>query len=265
MPTSITETSTFTASLSVPTDTEGATSASLKDTFVQGLANRTKYLNGLTGTTGVKKLREVADLTALAALTGNSANDKCYVPGYGIYRFETPAISVNSPWVVNPASGSFVHELNSLIASKIATIASGKLVQPAPGLVIASDHIFGSTPQSTGSGTYIDATAASVAIASCAVGDVMFVTGTAELLPGSSALQEAHAQLLVDDTGGLLASRSINVVSPGATVAPLTVPLIFRRVIAVAGTRTVKIQIKTGGSGTMTINAFDLAVIVYRP
>jgi len=44
MPTNVTESSTFTPTIQVPNNGEPATQASLLGTFVQGLANRTRYL-----------------------------------------------------------------------------------------------------------------------------------------------------------------------------------------------------------------------------
>lgn len=74
MPTNLTETSTFDATITVPADGDARTAASVVTPF-QSLANRSKYLKTLTETTGVQKIRSVADNAALKALTGMASGD----------------------------------------------------------------------------------------------------------------------------------------------------------------------------------------------
>lgn len=74
MPTNLTETSTFDATITVPADGDARTAASVV-TPLQALANRSTYLKTLTETTGVTKIKTVANNAALKALTGMVTGD----------------------------------------------------------------------------------------------------------------------------------------------------------------------------------------------
>jgi hypothetical protein len=73
----LTESSTFTASIVVPTGGDTRNAASVKTPF-QSLTNRTKYLNDLL-TSGVKKVRSVATLAAMKALTSVGSGELCNI------------------------------------------------------------------------------------------------------------------------------------------------------------------------------------------
>lgn len=87
MPTNVTEISTFTPTIQVPNNGEPATQASLLGTFVQGLANRTRYLDDAR----IQILNQIQGLlnrtgsTALFALSGTALAENDPVPVSELY------------------------------------------------------------------------------------------------------------------------------------------------------------------------------------
>lgn len=97
MPTTVTESDVFTASLSVPNDTELATRASLEQ-FVQGLANRTRHLfnrSVMSSATGVwihVPLAPVLNDNARFTHTDNDGWIQSSVASAGKLRFPVPCV-----------------------------------------------------------------------------------------------------------------------------------------------------------------------------
>lgn len=147
MPSIVTEDGSFPETIEVPDDGEGATSASLEDTFVQDLANRTRHSNTVTEVSGVRRIRMVVDRAALKAVTGMATGDVRHVDGLGLYFFDLSlAIAEASPWVLAPnvGSGRWVHQMAGFVADftggGVATYNSttGKVINPVPNRIVAS-------------------------------------------------------------------------------------------------------------------------------
>lgn len=150
MPSVVPEDGSFPELVEVPDDGEGATSASLKDTFVQDLANRTRNANNILTVSGIDKIRTVASTTALKAVTGMTTGSVRYIDGLGLYYYlSTSPTNEALPWVVKPdsvvlpATGRWIHELAGLIvdttSTGIATFgANGKVLNPVPFRIVGT-------------------------------------------------------------------------------------------------------------------------------
>lgn len=142
MPGTIIESATFDPTVEVPSDGEGATSASLKDTFVQRLANRARYLYAAATTTGWWRWRTVTSEGLLRGQVVTGTGDLVFWTGMGFYRYvagDTTAEDI--PWIIeSDFGGRWFHVLTDLRAavSGIATLTSGgRLAQLPPNALIA--------------------------------------------------------------------------------------------------------------------------------
>jgi hypothetical protein len=105
MPSILTENASFDAPVTVPSDGDAATVASIIDSL-QALTNRSKYLQQLCEASGVKIVRSVANITALRALTGMANQELCLVGNVGLYTFDNVGTDADfAPYVVVPTSG----------------------------------------------------------------------------------------------------------------------------------------------------------------
>lgn len=142
MPTALTETATFDASVPTPDDNELATGANFDGAF-QPLANRTQYLRAILETTGAKLLRSVADVAALKALTGMASGEVAIVASSdAAYVYDSgSALASDDVLVVTPttAPGRWKHVARGVAdtAYGLATLSSaGKVVQPVPNRLV---------------------------------------------------------------------------------------------------------------------------------
>lgn len=144
MPSIVTEDGSFPETIEVPDDGEGATSASLEDTFVQDLSNRTRHDHTILTVSGVPRIRSVANVAALKAATGMASGDTRYVDGIGLYFFLAGSLTPEAGiWVVAPnvGAGRWIHELAGVIVDTtsvgVATFgATGKVLNPVPNRVL---------------------------------------------------------------------------------------------------------------------------------
>lgn len=139
MPSDVVETATYTPTIKVPNDGEGATKASLLTNFVQGLANRFAYIKAIVDVIGVHRVHTVADGAALKAITGMATSDMRWMTGVGPYFYDASAIGSESlPWTVAPTIGTglWVHGLALAKTLYLAEVSGGKVVQPVPNRIV---------------------------------------------------------------------------------------------------------------------------------
>lgn len=263
MPETFVEAATWDTPIQGPNDGESALSDSVKATLTKRLTNRTKYLKDLAEVSGVARLRSVADVAALKAVTGQTTSDLRFVKGKGVYRFDSGAAGPEAlPWIVQPTVGGgfWEHELVLVQGTDLATVVSGKVVEPVPygtrGVAGAGyDGALGSTIFTTTSASYVDSGIEASFAGNVAIGDVLVMHATircAMSAAGASGyVQLAHEQNAV--TTAIL-STVTPVGREGAEDKPVTLHLCARFAVAAsfsAGTpHKVKIQIKSNGTDT---------------
>jgi hypothetical protein len=193
MPTILTETATFDATVPTPDDGEGATGAGL-DGMAQPLANRTQYLKAKVDADGVPRIARSADITALKAVTGMVTEDLRYVPGNGLYRFDSASATGELlPWVVQPNAGSgrWHHMLDALRGTNLATLTGGQLEQSSIYQTIATVHAFdagiGTTLFSTAGSSFITSgTYGFVDVPNCIASDILIIDAQVTLTAGGT-------------------------------------------------------------------------------
>lgn len=123
MPTNVTESSTFTPTIQVPNNGEPATQASLLGTFVQGLANRTRYLNDqrIANVALIQELLDLAGSTGLFALSGTSLALNDPVPVAALYNpFAHYSISGGTNITV-PFNGFYEVHIKAIVTYSMTT------------------------------------------------------------------------------------------------------------------------------------------------
>lgn len=114
MPANVTDSSTFTSPIVVPTDGDTRNAASVLTAF-QGLANRTKYVKDFLDN-GVPKLRFASNATALKALTGMTDKEVCLVPMVGVFFFRSGAAGSEVGTWLYPADDASGYWYNALVS-----------------------------------------------------------------------------------------------------------------------------------------------------
>ena len=114
MPANVTDSSTFTSPIVVPTDGDTRNAASVLTAF-QGLANRTKYPYDFI-TNGVPKIRFASNATALKALTGMTDKEACLVPMVGLFFFRSGAAGSEVGTWLYPADDASGYWYNALVS-----------------------------------------------------------------------------------------------------------------------------------------------------
>lgn len=123
MPTNVTESSTFTPTIQVPNNGEPATQASLLGTFVQGLANRTRYLEdhrayhlGL-----IQELLSRTDSTGLFALSGTALALNDPVPVSELYDPYHNYSIVGGTNITVPFNGFYEVHIKAIVTYSMTT------------------------------------------------------------------------------------------------------------------------------------------------
>lgn len=200
MPTNLTETSTFDATITVPADGDARTAASVEVPF-QALANRSKYLKTLTETTGITKIKTVADNAALKALTGMASGDVVKQTDIKvIYIYDSGlATAEHNGIIVEPTTGGGRWVADFAVITVEDANGDARLTLNPPNAIVGQDW------QTTASGTSTNFTLADLPFGptitmALKVGDVVMLEGFTVFDPNSHvggayeiAIQETHS------------------------------------------------------------------------
>lgn len=251
MPKNLTETATFSATVTVPEDGDGVTGLSI-ETAAQSLANRSQYLKSIVTGTGVGRIREVTTLAALKALTGMVDTDVVRLYGAGLYRYDTSTSATeNLPWIVAPdvGSGRWIHDNNALAGSVLATLDSGgKVVEPVPMRTFALEH------KRFGALTIVTSTAFAAAWTTNAPSAVISVSCQA------TDIIEIDAAFLLSASGAGTVKGAIGIDTGSVTILDETIR-------EVTGTTPTYVQMTTtllaGSAGTKSIGLYAYPSATY--
>lgn len=263
MPSNLTDVSSFDTVIGPqPTDVRNAAAVR---TYLQTLANRTRFL--------IDRLTALADIAALKAIAAPADGLVRHVKAKGIYVFDVSSSAAEAlPWIVQPNSGSgrWLHALQAVQAqaSGLATLDGSAKVPAAQvpnRLVAASVAKLTANVSVPNTGTWTDVV--SLAVASCAVGDILVVDAFAAVNTGGSG--SANTRLVVDDGGvnqtGQLCQTPTNVTLGNASFHSLWT-------VVNAGTVTAKLQAVSsasgnfiGGAATGSSQQSSVRVLHFRP
>ena len=191
-----------------------------------------------------------SDLTALAALTGQQPNERIYVLGYGLYRYNQGGTNATVlPKYVAAAGGTGRWEWELATAAGVglglATLdSSGKLAQSGYNSIEAVSSSFGTTDQSTTSTTFADVPSGPTVNVGASTGDILIIDASAF----GGELQAGFIQVVVVDGGTPTVVPNSQRYFPGPQGGQASATLKYT--IVNTGTSTVKLQYRsdTGGN-----------------
>lgn len=269
MPTNLTDSSTWTTPVAVPTDGDpvAAGAGSYIRTTFQTFANRTKYLYDILTSSGITKIRKVTSTSALKALTSPVEGDVAILATGGIpqvFSFRSAALTGTdlsnlrydstaavgywvSPWY-------YIADVSSGVKLDVQTI-------PPPNRIVSiveSGETSGSTNATTLGGVF--GPSLSVAVET---GDLVLLEGHCTFAP-NGADASGYVYIAVDGTTQPYSRRNWSCANTGSM--PLTPSVLYTAVAD--GTITVRLYqiMDTFVSGTPVLTAHrSVRATVIRP
>lgn len=276
MPTTLTETSTFTTDVTVPNDGDTRNAASVRSAF-QALADRTKFLKDIIGAggTGATRLRTVTTSAALRALTDMDEGDLALLkPGdpssQAIFVYSSGASNAEiSGWIYEPdvGGGRWLNLLWPRISGSTADAL--RWATPVPNRVLHFDTTaWGATTTTvTPSGSWDDTEIVSNEYA-VETGDKFQVTYTgsirgiaisnfvsarlATVVSGTATAITGSEATFIDDAVDVTNKHALSLVAGGTFGADADVSFML--------------QVRSGAGDTITVyGPQNIAVQVIRP
>ena len=269
MPTNLTETATYDATITVPADGDARTALSVEIPF-QALANRSKYLNTLTGTTGVTKIKTVADNAALKALTGMATGDVVKQTDIRVlYVYDSgSATPEHNGIIVEPTTGGGRWFADFSAITVEDANGDARLTLNPPNAIVEEDY------QETASGSAVNFAASDTAFGptitfTLKVGDIVHIDAHTQFDPNSVTtgryavgIQETHSAATT------VLANTLREVSPG-TNAPILSLQPMARFVAAAATSHAFRMVARVTSGTnydpFVTSPWQLRATVIRP
>jgi len=218
----------------------------------------------------------VASLAALASYTGQQPNERIFVLGYGLYRYnQAGANTTDSPRYIAASGGTgrFEWELVTAAgaADGLATLnSSQRLVQIPQYATLAMSSVSLASAVAVTSTTYVDVTGMSISL-SCAAGDILNISGLASAwLTGAAS---AYVKVIVVD-GGTPSDVNLPQYIDGGTnttnANPAIRPFSALYTVTTGPTVVVKLQAKTSANtldvgGAAQSQNTTLQVVQVRP
>lgn len=269
MPTNLTDSSTWTTPVAVPTDGDPVAAGSgsnIRTTF-QTFANRTKYLYDILTSTGITKIRKVTSTASLKGLTSPVEGDVAILATGGtpqIFLYRSTALVgsdlTNLRYDSTTATGYWISPW-FYIASVSGGIRLDVQTLPPPNRVVSIDEsgeTSGSTTPTALGGVFGPTLSVTVE-----TGDLVLLEGHCTFAP-NGADADGYVSIAVDGTPQALANRKWDCANSGSS--PLTPSVLYTA--AADGTLTIRLyQIRENfASGTPSLTANrSLRATVYRP
>lgn len=210
----------------------------------------------------------VADFTALTALTGVQPNERIFVVGYGLYRYnQASAAAVAAPVIINGHGGvgRFEWELMTAAgaASGLATLdSSGKVNQYSVNRIVSTAAVANNGATSTSSATYVAIPGMAITLSGTVAADILVIDWSLNLLAsthiGSFAIQ-------MTDGGNANIAESVQSIST-TVLAQISKGTVYT--ITTGGTVVVKMMYSNPLTGTTQLYADPyqiLRVVQVRP
>ena len=269
MPTNLTDSSTWTTPVAVPTDGDPVAAGSgsnIRTTF-QTFANRTKYLYDILTSTGITKIRKVTSTASLKGLTSPVEGDVAILATGGtpqIFLYRSTALAgsdlTNLRYDSTTATGYWISPW-FYIASVSGGIRLDVQTLPPPNRVVSIDEsgeTSGSTTPTALGGVFGPTLSVTVE-----TGDLVLLEGHCTFAP-NGADADGYVSIAVDGNPQALANRKWDCANSGSS--PLTPSVLYTA--AADGTLTIRLyQIRENfASGTPSLTANrSLRATVYRP
>lgn len=284
MPSTITGTATFSASIPTPDDTEGATGAGL-DGMTQPLINNDVYLKAALDA-GVKRIQLAANPAALTALSPSSTDlDIACIPSVGLYVWVAAATTtvdgimviggVGAPpaagrWLLQAAGWEIVGgyggtpRVAGIVGGKISgTYIPNTLVQILQAGLGTLNTVYTSTSSLSYTAT---GTVAGLNVTGALVGDILVADVSYGIRATAGGPSFVNARVaVVDGVSGTPATTGYN--ESAVYVDSTTTQWIQRsvtHVVTAAGTSNVRIQILGNGANAELVGPVSIAVKHHR-
>lgn len=277
MPANLTDSSTFTSPIQVPTNgdpVDAGPSDPLRAGF-QGLANRTKYIKDLLDG-GVRRVQYYSSTAALAAVTGMVNGDVAIVNStyLGLYIYDTSnSGAAVLPWFVKPdgyadgTPGRWRHLFHSFGVNASSSLDENRWAIPvANAMPMAPQFITSNSTPVTLSGSYQDV-GPSLSLASLLAGDVLVIDGDMTFDPnGSSNTATIGIKVGGENGDAVFTDSEVTVIASGSVSHRVHVQLACT--LASAGTKVVQMRARDSGivSGANQVKPrYQLRAMVVRP
>lgn len=270
MPTNLTDSSTWTTPVSVPTDGDPVAAGSgsnIRTTF-QTFANRTKYLYDILTSSGVTKVRKAATTSALKGLSSPVEGDIAILATGGIpqlFTFRSTALAgsdlTNLRYDSTTATGYWVSPWFYIVSLSSGSPQLDVQTLPPPNRIVSvaeSGETSGSTTPTAPGGVF--GPSLSVAVET---GDLVLLEGHCTFAP-NGADASGTVSIAVNGTPQPFSARNWSCANAGAM--PLTPSVLYTAVAD--GTITVRLYqiMPTWVSGSPSLTAHrSVRATVYRP
>jgi hypothetical protein len=260
MSSTITGSSSYSNSATVPSDGDAASASSVV-TPLQTLLNNDRYLQQLLESTGIKLVRSVATLAALDALTSVANGEVAMVSGSGLVCL----------WRRNTAgTGS----TTGLYRDHASEAGGWDAVRFGDSLFATDEYqdtsAYGTAISSTSSTSYTD-TAATISIGGCKTSDIVIVKADF-MIERTNTTYTSTAEVAITENGGsdqelLTTVRQVPTDAGDTTRLRTAFSVCGRHDITTSGTLVVKIRIKSSNAANTArlVGPGALIVQVYRP
>lgn len=213
----------------------------------------------------------VADFTALTALTGVQPNERIFVVGYGLYRYnQASSAAVAAPVIINGHGGVGRFEWALMTAagaaSGLATLdSSGKVNQYSVNRIVSATAVANNGATSTNSTSYVTVPGMSITLFSVAAADILLLDWSLHISAG--ATYDGGFAIQISDGGTVTPAETVTTITAGGTLFQLGQSTSYA--VTTGGTVAIAMKYKqSNAAGTTQLYASPyqiLRVVQVRP